>query len=772
MADVSSFPALLPMPSGQSLNLPVPSRSLSLQPPLAHATLHSLGQPSPAEAQARPPGRTSLARLSPPPGLCACWARPPQRLLAQIAPPWRPGNPGAGGLGGRRDAGRRAGHRLRRRRQRRPGRGGGEGERGAAPAGCSPGCAGAAGRRRARARREAREERGARTRAAGRARTIPRSGDARAGAAPAPRSPRQALATGAATTDRDMEEAAPARGPSPARAPRRPTPRCRVGRDPASPAPLSPLSVPRRRRPGGSGSHAATRCGTGGMAPAGRCGPARPGVPEAERGGAAGGRAGGVGSPGRSSGPAEVGLYGAAEIRVHSRSLMPVHGHPGHRPAPACEEGAKQRCTCGGGRGPGTREAVALGGGDSAGRQGTGLGGASLTLSAVPRVLAADTASQQERLQAIAERRKRQAEVETKRRHLEDDRRQLQHLKSKALRERWLLEGAPGSASDGDQDMRRQMQEDEQRARLLEESVSRLEKEIAALENGEPIPITVRENAPAPSPARAPVPSPVREEPTAEVVLNSQQTAAGTPREKRVSNTPVRTADGSPMMKAAMYSVEITVERNKVTGETTVLSSTTLLPREPLPQGIKVYEDETKVVHAVDGALENGIQPLSSSEVDELIHKADEVTLGEASSAAAAAPETRRPAEETGVRTTPSRREITGVQAQPGEATSGPPGVQPGQEPPVTMIFMGYQNVEDEAETEKVLGLQDTITAELVVIEDATEPKEAPPPNGSATEPPAAPGSQEEDPAGPEAAPHDPQDLDLKKQRCKCCLIM
>lgn len=43
-----------------------------------------------------------------------------------------------------------------------------------------------------------------------------------------------------------------------------------------------------------------------------------------------------------------------------------------------------------------------------------------------------------------------------------------------------------------------------------------------------------------------------------------------------------------------MYSVEITVEKDKVTGETRVLSSTTVLPRERLPQGIKVYEDETK----------------------------------------------------------------------------------------------------------------------------------------------------------------------------------
>uniref|UniRef100_G3UD42 Paralemmin-1 n=1 Tax=Loxodonta africana TaxID=9785 RepID=G3UD42_LOXAF len=380
------------------------------------------------------------------------------------------------------------------------------------------------------------------------------------------------------------------------------------------------------------------------------------------------------------------------------------------------------------------------------------------------RVLVTETSSQQERLQAIAEKRRRQAEIEDKRRQLEDGQRQLQHLKSKALRERWLLEGTPSSASEGDEDMRRQMEEDEQKARLLEESVSRLEKEVEELENGDAVPVT-KENAAAPSPARAPALSPAKEE---HKVLNSQQTPVGTPKGKANGRD-----EQSPALeghvKDAMYSVEITVEKDKVTGETRVLSSTTLLPQEPFPQGIKVYEDETKVVHAVDGTMENGIHPLSSSEVDELIHKADEVTLSEAGSTAGAS-ETRGTMEEA-VRTTPSRREITGVQAQPGEATSGPPGVQPGQEPPVTMIFMGYQNVEDEAETKKVLGLQDTITAELVVIETA-EPKEPAPPNGSAAEPPATTGSREENQAGPELPASDSQDLDMKKQRCKCCSVM
>ncbi|XP_059553419.1 paralemmin-1 isoform X2 [Myotis daubentonii] len=335
-------------------------------------------------------------------------------------------------------------------------------------------------------------------------------------------------------------------------------------------------------------------------------------------------------------------------------------------------------------------------------------------------VLAGETTFQQERLQAIAEKRKKQAEIENKRRQLEDDRRQLQHLKSKALRERWLLEGTPSSASEGDKDMRRQMQEDEQKARHLEESISRLEQEIEVLENADTRPAVAKENVAAPSPAK--------QTQKAEVVLNSQQTPVGTPKAaKPASNTPVRTVEGSPMMKA--------------------------------------------VVHAVDGTAVNGIQPLSSSEVDDLIHKADEVTLSEAGPAAGAA-ETGGTSEEAVRTTTPSRREITGVQAQPGEATSGPPGIQPGQEPPVTMIFMGYQNVEDEAESQKVLGLQDTITAELVVIEDEAEPKEAAPPNGSAAEPPTTSGSREENQVGPEAPASDTQDLDMKKQRCKCCSIM
>lgn len=176
--------------------------------------------------------------------------------------------------------------------------------------------------------------------------------------------------------------------------------------------------------------------------------------------------------------------------------------------------------------------------------------------------------------------------------------------------------------------------------------------------------------------------------------------------------------------------------------------------------------------------MENGIHPLSSSEVDELIHKADEVTLSEVSGEAS---KSYPPSQKA----TP-RKEITGVQAKPVESprlrASGE-GPEPSQEQPVTMIFMGYQNVEDENETKKVLGLEGTIKAELVVIEDAENKpgvdhtgKGHAPPNGSAAEPVSAQTADKQAGEKPAANDTDPkgagQDLDGKKQRCKCCSVM
>ncbi|KAG8594607.1 hypothetical protein GDO81_001266 [Engystomops pustulosus] len=357
-----------------------------------------------------------------------------------------------------------------------------------------------------------------------------------------------------------------------------------------------------------------------------------------------------------------------------------------------------------------------------------------------------ESQSQQDRLQMIAEKRRRQVEIENKRRQLEDDRRQLQHLKSKALRERWLLEGAPASTPEEDEATKKQMQEDEQKTRELEESIQRLENEIELLETGMSSTSTKESLA---------------SEPENQEVGRADKNIVNTARDQ----TPIKKTDSPDMMRAAMYSVEITVEKDRITGETKVLSSNTVLPQEHPLQGVKVYEDAQKVVHAVRSEVatpNDAVHQLSSTEVEDLIHKAEEATLSEVSLTSD---------EKTSIQRASPRKEIPGVQARPPETSPGP-------EQPVTMIFMGYQNVEDENETKKVLGMEEAITAELVVIGDGdpqpaadgdVSEKAQHPPNGA----PVEPTNKSEKPETNDTAPKSgEQDLTMKKQRCKCCSVM
>lgn len=210
------------------------------------------------------------------------------------------------------------------------------------------------------------------------------------------------------------------------------------------------------------------------------------------------------------------------------------------------------------------------------------------------------------------------------------------------------------------------------------------------------------------------------------------------------------------------------------------LSQVILCPHpDPSSSSLLLFPTVVHAVSAEDGALQNGAHPLSSSEVDELLHKADEATLSEAAGRQTPAKAGKGGGSAPGSQKPTPRREITGLQAKvpPGE------GTEPSQEQPVTMIFMGYQNVEDENETKKVLGLEGTIKAELVVIEDAEskpEPahKDHTPPNGTALELAAAQPLGEEGAGGQKPganatdAKEAEQETDVKKQRCKCCTVM
>ncbi|XP_051768932.1 paralemmin 1a isoform X1 [Ctenopharyngodon idella] len=384
-----------------------------------------------------------------------------------------------------------------------------------------------------------------------------------------------------------------------------------------------------------------------------------------------------------------------------------------------------------------------------------------------------ESVSQQDRLQAIAERRKRQTEIENKKRQLEDDRRQLQHLKSKALRERWLLDGAPSAGPEEDETTK-QLREDEAKTRGLEEAIHRLERELEELETGLSATST-----------KESLSDEVQEVNTKTV---EKMVVTDSVKEVKVHVSPRLEKSGgvSDMMRAAMYSVEITVEKDLVTGETKVLSTNTLLPKDLSQQGVKVYEDEQKVVHevrSVDGTVTNGVHQLSSSEVDELLHKADEVTMSESGKTtprlergqAEKVEKVEKDIVPAAAGSTPIM-EITGVEPKPATPQTEVGGAS--AENPVTMVFMGFQSVEDEDETKKVLGQESTtVKAEVVVIEDgdakttttSDTTQEQAPPNGSPADPPKA-----EEAAGESGQPEGgaAEVKSKEKQPCKCCTIM
>uniref|UniRef100_A0A3Q4MFC6 Paralemmin-1 n=1 Tax=Neolamprologus brichardi TaxID=32507 RepID=A0A3Q4MFC6_NEOBR len=234
-------------------------------------------------------------------------------------------------------------------------------------------------------------------------------------------------------------------------------------------------------------------------------------------------------------------------------------------------------------------------------------------------------------------------------------------------------------------------------------------------------------------------------------------------------SVPPTFVDGGP----AMYSVEIKVERDRVTGETRVLSSNTKLPVDLSDQGVKVYEDEQKVVHELNG---EDVHLLSSSEVEELIHKADEASMMSQTVTTVTSLPTAEVREELGLMRSKSPLpqvpvEITGLEAKVG----GEPSVaEASTENPVTMVFMGYQSVEDEDETKKVLGLQGTVKAELVHIDDPNGKtsggeKEADPPLPTSKTPPT---STKPPMAIPVASNGETAGKEKEKKPCKCCSIM
>ncbi|XP_075064531.1 A-kinase anchor protein 2 isoform X2 [Mixophyes fleayi] len=342
-----------------------------------------------------------------------------------------------------------------------------------------------------------------------------------------------------------------------------------------------------------------------------------------------------------------------------------------------------------------------------------------------------------ERLQAIAEKRKRQAAIEDKRQQLEDQILQLQHLKSKSLREKWLMQGAPVGTVEEEEARKRQCEDDEQKLKSLEENVQRLEQDIEQLENEESL-ISAKEQILREKLKETELSfvdlqkSLSNQDKDAVNYIYSQipdltQLYSHQPETSLVCDRPARIA--------AMYAMEINVEKDRKTGETKILSAAAIDPEVVQQRGVKVYDDGNKVVyelHHAGAVVENGVHKLSTRDVDDLIQKSAKSNIV------------------AGQDTLPERTLITegnsshmkeqlhfkeaklemvhksnkGFPVKPGQQhvrSAGSDANEATLEQPVTMIFMGYQNIDDEEETKKVLGYDDTIKAELVLIDEDDE---------------------------------------------------
>lgn len=215
----------------------------------------------------------------------------------------------------------------------------------------------------------------------------------------------------------------------------------------------------------------------------------------------------------------------------------------------------------------------------------------------------------------------------------------------------------------------------------------------------------------------------------------------------------------SPSLLTAMFAMEISVQHDPQTGEQRVLSANRVNPSDAASRGVKVYDDGRKVVYEVASsggvsttAVENG---WSSTQVDQLIQRAARPVRGadggrghvlvtpaapqayvspadvdDLSPPSCAPPSipSSPPAQVSLQRETrlgvmpPSTAAITtqpGSSAQPEDKRSSVPPAP--AEQPVTMVFLGYQDIEDTSESRRLLGFDGAVKAEVVLIDEDDE---------------------------------------------------
>ncbi|GLD55141.1 A-kinase anchor protein 2-like isoform X1 [Lates japonicus] len=299
---------------------------------------------------------------------------------------------------------------------------------------------------------------------------------------------------------------------------------------------------------------------------------------------------------------------------------------------------------------------------------------------------------------------------------------------SKAMRERWLLQGM---GVEEEEARRKQLEKDEEQGKRLEDMIHR----VLMTQDGD---------------ATCCMSAPLSDctDPDPDHLVLATQPRTGPP------------ASGEHAIpRPAMFAMEINVQHDPQTGEQRILSANRVSPLDAASRGVKVYDDGRKVVYEVTSSggvstttVENG---WSSAQVDQLIQRAarpvvrggdcgrgqvmvtpsalqayvspaDVDDLSPPSCAPPSIPSSP-PAQVTLQRETrlgmmPPSAPVTtqpASSAHLGNELTSPP--QASAEHPITMVFLGYQDVEDTSESRRLLGFDGAVKAEVVLIDEDDE---------------------------------------------------
>ncbi|XP_006000062.1 palmdelphin [Latimeria chalumnae] len=244
-----------------------------------------------------------------------------------------------------------------------------------------------------------------------------------------------------------------------------------------------------------------------------------------------------------------------------------------------------------------------------------------------------------ERLQAITDKRKLQEEIAKQRHQVEEEKMKLHHLKKKTLREKWLFDGLTALTSQEQEEMQNKNEKDQQQTKLLEQNIFRLEKEIEYLEKQE-MQVSVNEEAileklKAVETTPEDIIKAVKIESQEESIEYIYSKIPELPKSYKPSalkgtenqGEEAEEDEDDETKREALFAMEINVEKDVKTGESTVLSTMTIAPEDFKDKGIKVYDDGIKSVHAVcsdKGTMQNGVDELTPVEVEDLLRKATE----------------------------------------------------------------------------------------------------------------------------------------------------